>query len=439
MQITLIGINHKSAPVAIREKLAFDTAGVRQALTALKADYPLCEFVLLSTCNRVECCAAIDTASGPAPAELARRLVEFQDGDFDSIQEYLYIKTDEDVATHLFTVAAALDSMVIGESQITAQVKESFKLAAACGSTGKVLNHLYHDAFRTTKDIVTQTSIAERRVSVAGVAVELAKQLFQNIQSAAVLVIGAGQMGQLLIEHFSHEKCKHITVVNRSEQRRCQIAKKHPVTVKPWQSMDDEVVRANIIVGAATAHEGYVFSKERIKSLMALRRNRALLIVDITVPRCFDPEISRIENVYLYSIDDLARVARDNIQLREGDLEKSIEIIHGSVSAFMDWFLTRDVGPLIGKVKAAFGQIGQIEMNKFFTGTRQNADCKNQMDASLRRIVNKLCHCIINNIDLISKERGSEEAEKFTENIVANAHKILNDEIQRKAENEASN
>ena len=428
MQIILVGINHKTAPVQVREKLSCSTALVTEALQKLRAQYPACEFVLLSTCNRVECYAAVDTAAGPTPEELAQWLAAFRGVGFESIRDYLDIKINEDVATHLFTVAASLDSMVIGESQITAQVKESYKLACKYEATGKILNKLFHDAFRTAKDIITNTSIANRRVSVAGVAVDLARQLFSDLKAAYVVVTGAGQMGELLVEHFQHEKCKEVTVVNRSEQRRCQIAEKHNITGKPWDSLDDEIVKANIVVGAASAHQGYLFTKERIKSLMAQRRNRVLLIIDITVPRCFDPEIGRIENVYLYSIDDLARVASDNIQLRQGDIEQAVHIIHSSVSAFTDWFLTRDVGPLVGRVKAAFEQIRDIEMEKFFVGPRQNADCKQQMDASVGRIINKLCHCVINNIDLISKEHGPEEAEKFAQNIIANAHDIISEE-----------
>ena len=428
MQIILVGINHKTAPVDVREKLACDSQLVTEALGKLKAQYPACEFVLLSTCNRTECYAAVDKETGLNPEKLARWFTEFRGVAFESIGEYLDIKTNEDVATHLFMVTASLDSMVIGESQVTAQVKESYKLAGKCGATGKILNRLFHDAFRTTKDIITNTSIANRRVSVAGVAVDLARQLFSDMKSAYVVVAGAGQMGELLVEHFRHEKCKQVTVINRSEQRRCQLVQKHNISGKPWESLDAEILKANIIVGAASANEGFLFDKARIKSLMAQRRNRVLLIVDITVPRCFDPEIGRIENVYLYSIDDLAQVASDNIQLRQGDLEQAVQIIHGSVSEFMDWFLTRDVGPLVGRVKEAFEQIRDIEMGKFFVGPRQNADCKQQMDASVGRIINKLCHCVINNIDLISKEHGPEEAEKFAENILANAHDIISED-----------
>jgi len=432
MQIILVGINHKTAPVEIREQLACDSQLVAGALGELKSDYPSCEFVLLSTCNRVECYAAVDKATGPSPADLGKWLADFRGVDFRDIKEFVYLKSNEDVVTHLFTVTPGLDSMVIGENQITSQVKESYKMACKCESVGKILSRLFHDAFRTTKAIITNTSISNRRVSVAGVAVGLAKQLFSDIKSAKVVVAGAGQMGELLVEHFQHEKCRQVTVVNRSEQRGCQLAKKHGIDSRQWESLDEEMTGSNIVVGAASAPEGYLFSKDRIKSLMARRRNRLLLIIDITVPRSFDPVISRIENVYLYSIDDLAQVAQDNIKLREGDLEQAIEIICEYVSAFMDWFATRDVGPLVGKIRNAFEQIREIEMDKFFVGPRQDACCKELMEASMGRVVNKLCHCVINNIDLLSKEHGPEEAGKFAQSILANAQDIISEDNNQK-------
>ena len=239
-------------------------------------------------------------------------------------------------------------------------------------------------------------------------------------------------MGELLVEHFQHEKCRQITVVNRSEPRSCQVAEKHDIISKPWQSLDAEMAEANIVVSAASATDGYLFSKDRMRSLMAQRRNRLLLIIDITVPQSFDPVIGRIENVYLYSIDDLAQVAKDNIKLREGDTEQAVEIICNAVSAFTDWFSTRDVGPVIGEIKNAFEQICKNEMDKFFVEPQQEASRKELMEASMGRIANKLCHCVINNIERFSKEHGADEAEKFAKSILVNAKEILSEDKKRK-------
>ena len=427
MQIILIGINHKTAPIEVRERLACDAEQVADELNNLRESFSGSEFAILSTCNRVECYAVVDKVSGPKPQELAERLTDSRSVTLAKIEKYLYIKTNEDAVTHLFTVASSLDSMVIGESQIIAQVKEGYKIACKCDTAGKVLNRLFHDAFRTSKEIVTKTSISNRRISVAGVAVDLAKQLFTDIQSAKVVVIGAGQMGELLVEHFQHEKCQDITVVNRSRPRACQLAEKKGISNVEWERLDQEILKANIVVGAASAMDGYVFSKDKIKSLMSVRGNHTLLVIDIAVPRSFDPMVSRIENVYLYSIDDLARVAKDNIKLREGDLEQAIEIIWESVSVFMDWFMIRDVGPVFGQIRAAFEEIREIEMEKFFVGPRQEACCREAMEASMARVVNKLCHCVIKNLDILSREHSAEEAEQLAKSILENAKQIISE------------
>jgi len=427
MQIILIGVNHKTAPVEVRERLACDAGQVAEALGQLRKAYPDSEFALLSTCNRVECYAVVDKEAGPKATELTHWLADFRKVEFEDLGKHLYTKTNEDAVTHLFTVASSLDSMVIGESQIISQVKEGYKIACQCETAGKVLNRLFHDAFRTSKEIVTKTSISNRRVSVAGVAVDLARQLFTDIHSAKVVVIGAGQMGELLVDHFLHEKCHNITVVNRSQPRGCQLAEQKGISNVPWERLDDELLQANIVVGAASATEGYLFSKDKIKSLMSGRRNHILLVIDITVPRSFDPAAGKIESVYLYSIDDLAQVAKDNIKLREGDLEQAVEIICDSVSAFMDWFATRDVGPVFGQIRAAFEQIREIEMEKFFVGPRQEACCKELMEASMGRVVNKLCHCVIKNLDILSREHSAEEAEQLAQSILENAKQIISE------------
>ena len=432
MQILLIGINHKTAPVHVREQLACDGDLATEVLNALRQQYPESEFTLLSTCNRVECYAVVNKQAGPTATDLAQWLADFRGVEYEVIEKSFYFKKNDDAVTHLFTVASSLDSMVIGESQIIAQVKEGYKRACQCQATGKVLNRLFHDAFRTSKEIVTRTSISNRRVSVAGVAVDLAKQLFSDIQSAKIVVVGAGQMGELLVEHFRHEKCQDITVVNRSQPRGCQLAEKHDVSNQPWEQLDQELVKANIVVGAASAQEGYLFTRDHVKSLMSGRRNRTLLVIDITVPRSFDPAVSKIENVYLYSIDDMAQVAQDNIKLREGDLEQAVEIICEEVAAFMDWFATRDVGPVFGQIKQAFEQIREIELEKFFVGPRQEAYCREIMEATVNRVVNKLCHCVIRNIDILSKEHSAKEAEQLAQSILENAKQIISDEQKKK-------
>jgi glutamyl-tRNA reductase len=435
MQIILVGINHKTAAIGIREQLAFDPAASVQALQVLKTDNPPGEFVLLSTCNRVECYAAVPPG-GPDPEALARRLAGFRKVEYEAIRPYLYIKLQEDAVRHLFTVASSLDSMVIGESQIVAQVKEGYKRACECHSTGKILNHLFHIAFHVSKEIFSTTSIAARRVSIAGVGVDLARQLFSDIRNVKITVIGAGQMGELLIEHFRHLRCTDLTVVNRSEQRACQLAQEHAIRYEPWDRLEDQLVETGIVVGAATAQDGYLFTKESFKTILARRRNKLLLVLDLAVPRSFDPAINDLDNLYLYSIDDLGKVIADNIQFREGDLEQAVEILCRHQAEFMHWFELRGVGPLLGEIQEAFDRIRDAELQKFFSGLRCEASCRDQMEASVRGVVNKLLHCVVKNIVNLAQEQGPTQAEQLARGILSRAEGVLKEERDNAGRND---
>ena len=431
MYILTVGLNHKTAPVEVRERLAFDRDACREGLGQLKQKYPDCEFVLLSTCNRVELYIATEKSSGITPTDIAGALTELCGADFEDIRKHFYVMRDQHAVRHLLTVTASLDSMVIGENQISSQVKDSYAIACDVKSSGKVLNHLFHFAFATSKNVFTQTSIANRRVSVAGVAVELAKQLFDDIQAAKIVVLGAGEMGELLVEHFLHIKCDDITVVNRTEHRGCSLANRHGVKSASWDQLEGQLVNANIIVGSASANEGYLFDKKGFSKVMSKRHGKTLLAIDITVPRSFDPAINKLENIYLYCIDDLSQVVQDNIKLREGDLEKAVEIICQGVSDYMNWFTTRDIGPLIGKMKQAFEQIRKGEMDKFFAGEREEACCKEMMDAAVNRVVNKLLHCVIRNIDYVAHQHSPTDAANLAKVILGHAEEIIDEDKQK--------
>lgn len=424
MEILLVGLNHKTASVDIREQLAFDEASTIDVLTQLKERYPTGEFVLLSTCNRVELYCAAQKDEVCSTEDLARFLSDYHNVAFEKFQRFLYISHNEDCVRHLLTVTSSLDSMVVGEPQITAQVKEGYRLGCEVGSSGKVLNRLFHCAFSASKDIYTRTSITNRRVSVASVSVELAKQLFADMASAKIVVIGAGEMGELLVEHLLGVKCNDITVVNRSGARARKLAGRLGIAAGEWANLDEQLIGANIVVAAATATQGYLFDKSTFRRIMDARRGRTLLVIDMAVPRNFEPAVNKIENVYLYSIDDLAQVVEQNIRLREDDIDEAVEIICEKVSEFMDWLESKDIGPLIGRIKVSFEQITQNELEFFFVGNRRDASCKEVMEATVGRIVNKLLHCVIRNISHVAKEHGSTEAAKLAGSIVEEAEDI---------------
>ena len=424
MNILLVGLNHKTAPVEIRQQLAFNTGACREALKKLKRKYPAGEFVLLSTCNRVEL-YMVTAGLQTSPVDIIALLAKLGGADFGRIRKHLYVLRDQRAVRHLLTVTSSLDSMVVGENQISSQVRESYRIACDAESSGKVLNHLFHVAFSYSKRVFTNTSISNRRVSVAGAAIELAKKLFNDIVSAKIVVLGAGEMGELLVEHFMHLKCSDITVVNRTQRRSCSLASRCGIKAVGWEGLENQLIDADIVVGAASADNGYLFTKERFSGTMDQRSGRSLLAVDITVPRSFDPDINKLEDVYLYCIDDLSQVVRENVKHREGDLERAVEIICQGVDEFMDWFVTRDIGPLIGRMKDAFEKIRKAEMDKFFSGGRVKACCKNDMDAAVNRIVNKLMHCVIRNIDQVARQNSPTDAVRLAKSILEHAESII--------------
>jgi len=426
MKIGVLGLNHKTAPVEIREKLAFDAAEASRALRELKSRFARAEFVLISTCNRVELYCAGPQCQGADPQRLSEFLSDFHGIELGKFQEFLYAREDEEAVQHLLSVASSLDSLVVGEAQILGQVKDSYKLACAAKTTGKVLNRLFHCAFTTSKKVHTTTSIASGRVSVAGVAVELAMQLFANISSAKVVVIGAGDMGQLIVQHLLQVGARDITVVNRSFDRGLKVADQYGIRAERWEQLDGQLISANIAIASASVQD-YLFRKDSFRPIMARRRGENLLIVDIAVPRNFEPAVNELDGLYLYSVDDLSAVVEQNRKARERDMARGAEIVLENVTEFMEWFGAKDLGPLIGRMKEQFARIARNEMDRFFVGVREEASCKEVMEEMVNRVVNKLGHCVIKNVDLVAKENGATEAAKLMDTIVRQAEQIASE------------
>ena len=426
MKIVVLGLNHKTAPVEIREKLAFNTAETSRALCELKKRFGQAEFILLSTCNRVELYCAGKQCQGANTAKLAEFLSEFHNIELDKFRQFLYAYEDEDAVRHLLTVASSLDSLVVGEAQIIGQVKDSYKLACAAKTTGKTLNRLFHSAFATSKKVYTSTSISNGRVSVAGVAVELAKQLFADISSAKVVVIGAGDMGQLIVQHLLQVGARNITVVNRSYDRGLKVADQYGIAARKWEQLDEQLIGANIAIASASVQD-YLFRKDSFRQIMARRKEGSLLIVDIAVPRNFEPAVNELDGLYLYSVDDLSAVVEQNRKARERDMTRGMEIVLENVTEFMEWFEAKDIGPLIGRMKEQFAQIGRNETERFFVGVREEASCKEVMEEMVNRVVNKLLHCVIKNVNVVAKENGATEAAKLVDTIVRQAEEIISD------------
>ncbi len=423
MSIVVLGLNHKSAPVEVRERLAFNAAQATTALRQLKEMDREAEFVLLSTCNRVE----LYYAGAQTAEQAAGRLVAFLSGfhgiEPEQFKSCLYFRENEEAVRHLLQVSAGLDSMVVGEAQILGQVKESYKLACAAQSTGKILNRLFHCAFFTAKNVYTSTAVSNGRVSVAGVAVELALQLFADIARAKVVVIGAGETGELVVQHLLKTGCTDVTVVNRSYERGAELAQRFWITVGRWEELSERIGQANIVI-SSVAVQDYLFTREAFEPIAKRRKAGSLLIIDVGVPRNFDPAINKIGDVYLYGMDELKEVAEKNLRAREEDVTSGLELVYAGAAEFMDWFRAKDIGPLIGRMKEEFRLISRKELERFLVGPREHASCRIPLEEMVDRVVNKLLHCVIKNVDTVAKETGPAEAAKLVDTILRQAHEI---------------
>ena len=423
MGVIVVGLNHKTAALNVREQLAFGASEVPIALGRLKDRHPQSEFVLLSTCNRVE----IYAAGEETPERMADALIVFL-SDFRGIAPrqfapFVYRHENEEAVRHLLRVAAGLDSMVIGEVQILGQVKDSYKQACAAKSTGKILNRLFHCAFFTAKSVHTLTGISNGRVSVAGVAVELAMQLFADLARARVVVIGAGEMGALVVQHLLKAGCTNITVVNRSHGRGLDLGRRCQIAVKRWEELGTQIGQAHIVISSATT-QGCLYSRTSFEATVRGRKGGTLLIIDIGVPRNFEPAINQIEGVYLYSVDELQEVAEQNLKARQADIAGGLEIVYAQAADFMEWFYAKDIGPLIGRMKAEFRQVGRNEIERFFVGPRHEASCRDTMEAMVNRVVNKLLHCVIRNVNAVVHEAGPTEAARLVDTILQQAREM---------------
>jgi glutamyl-tRNA reductase len=362
MNILVVGLNHKSAPVEVREKLAFQDASLPHALALFRRKTHSAEAVILSTCNRVELYASSEPE--PIPGEVVQQfLAEFHGLDLASFAPHLYERRDQDAVRHLFRVTASLDSMVLGEPQINAQVKEAYTIAAEEEATGKVLNALFQRAFHVAKQVQASTSIAAGKLSVGSVAVDLAERIFQDFSDKVVMILGAGEMAELVLKHLAERGAEKVIVSNRSPEKAEALAKEYEGRAVPHDQLVEHLAHADILI-CSTAAPHYVLHPDQIRVAAKARKSRPMFLVDIAVPRNINPEVSQIENVYLYDIDDLEKVVAQSIELREKELEKCLAIVERQSEDFMRWLGTLRVGSTIsGFIKSLHG-IKQQELER---------------------------------------------------------------------------
>jgi glutamyl-tRNA reductase len=390
----MAGCSHHNAAVELRERLAFSAEKARDALDQLHVRFPYAEAVVLSTCNRVELYTFAENAEGcPSHHEVTTFLADFHQLDEARVFDALYERTGSDAVRHLFTVAASLDSMVVGEPQIVAQVKQAYDLARQADSAGPLTHCVFQTAMRVAKRVATETAIGQKRVSIPSVAVlEVAREVFEHFDDKHVLVIGAGEMGRETMVYLKDLGVREMSVVNRSLPRAQQLAAEFGGQAYPWEALDELLVAADFVVSTTGASEPVV-TLERFQPLARARNQRTLLLLDLAMPRDFDPAIGELTGVYLYSIDDLQRACDENRKAREREWPKAETIIEEETARFMAELHHRATGPTIRRLKERAEQLKDDELTRLLAKLDHLDDrSRREIAHAFDRVVNKILH-----------------------------------------------
>ena len=390
MNILVVGLSHKTAPVEIREKIAFSPTAMAEPLKQMLALDSISEALIVSTCNRVELYA---TSRDPerAVAQLQHFLAEYHKLPFDKLVEHLYEKRGEDAIRHVLRVSASLDSMIIGEPQILGQIKTAYGYASEFKTAGLILNRFMHKAFSVAKRVRTETAIASNAVSVSFAAVELARKIFDKLENKTVMLIGAGEMCELAAKHFINNGIAEVLVTNRTYARAEKLAAEFNGRAVAFENFQDQLHQADIVL-SSTGAPGFVLQAKKIAEVIKLRRNKPMFIIDIAVPRDIEPKANKIDNVYLYDVDDLQGVVQANLKERKKEADKAEAIIEEEILQFYRWLSTLEVKPTIVSLRRKLEEMRQNEVQKTLSNLDPDDKTAKSIDALTRAIINKILH-----------------------------------------------
>lgn len=389
-EILLIGINHKTAPVELRECIAFTEDEAATALRDLSRNPHIREALLFSTCNRVEVLVVTANKAGAIDAtkdyiaeanKIPRR--EFEDS--------LYIYEGDEAVRHIFRVASSLDSMVVGEPQILGQVKKAYRMASAAKASGVILNRLLHRTFFVAKRIRTETGIGDNAVSISYAAVELGRKIFGSLEGKNVLLVGAGEMAELAVEHLVRNKAGKIYVANRTFENGVALARRFSGQPIRFEEIADSLKLVDIII-SSTGSPDYVITRDQVKGVIRIRRNRPIFFIDIAVPRDIDPMVNRLTNSYVYDIDDLQSVIDENIEDRQREAIKGERIVDEAVIRFREWYAGLEVVPTIVALRSKLESIAETEIKKTLQSNKISESSTAAIQKMAGALINKIMH-----------------------------------------------
>jgi glutamyl-tRNA reductase len=402
VKLQMIGCSHQTAAVDFRERLSFTGDQAQQAIVAFRERFPACELVLLSTCNRVELYTAAaeaapgkDLDGGPDRSEVLEFLAQQRHIGVDQLVDTMMYRSGTEAVSHLFAVAASLDSMVVGETQILSQVKEAYDLACHWGSAGPLTHAAFQAASRVAKRVQRETTIHRKRVSVPSVAVgEVASEFFETLADKTVVLMGAGEMGRETLRYLVDAGADDVRILNRNRQRAEAIANEFGGQVMAWDELDRALVDADVIIGT-TSSTVPIITLDRFRRVQEQRQARVLLILDLAVPRDVEPAIGTLEDVYLYSVDDLQAACERNRQERQRQWPKAKKIIDEETQRFVTELHHRATGPVIQRLREHADEIRQeewVRLSNKLSQMQVSDEARREIEKSLDRVVNKLLH-----------------------------------------------
>lgn len=391
MNIIVVGLNHKTAPVEIREKLSFQPTVFEGAHRKLLQTPGVTEGMILSTCNRVEIYACVNDIDGGIK-EVKGFLSLFHDLPLERFEEHLFVCSADDALRHLFRVASSLDSMVVGEPQILGQLKDAYHTSSKYAAAGIILNKLLHRSFSVAKRVRTETRIASSAVSISYAAVELAKKIFGSLEGKTVMIIGAGEMCELAAKHFINSGINDIYITNRTFERAKKLAEEFKGIPVDFNELQQTLHKIDIVL-SSTGAPHYIIKSEDVAGALKARKQRPMFFIDIAVPRDIDPKVNDIDNVYLYDIDDMQGVIEANVKERSREAEKAEGIVAEELKIFIHWLKTLDLTPTIIGIRERGEEIRKKELDKalaFLNGI--SPEHVKVLESLTSAIVNKLLH-----------------------------------------------
>lgn len=394
MPLLALGINHKTAPVGIREQVAFTPAHLPEALRELRVSGQVEEAAILSTCNRTELYCSLEQLNA---ARIIQWLSDYHALPIRELQPYLYQHPDHLAVRHMLRVAAGLDSMVLGEPQILGQIKSAYQLASDAGTLGTRLNRLFQHTFSVAKRVRTDTAIGESPVSVAFAAVSLSRQIFADLNNRTALLVGAGETIELVARHLHDNAIGRIVVANRTLERARLLATRFQGYAITLDEIPNHVAEADIVI-SSTGSSQIVLSQDLIKRAVRQRRHRPMFMVDIAVPRDIDPRVATLDDVYLYTVDDLQGIIQDNIRSRQAAAEQAEDIVTVQTEEFMAWLRTQAGAVNIRSLRDQAEAIRDETLERARRQLRQGRDTDEVLNYLAQTLTNKLLHAPVSGL-----------------------------------------